>query len=78
MANPMSSRYRLKTINIYEEWRPMGCGRWQEYRVCCYSDGSASSVTLRGPISEAEYFKLKLAGKERVNPLEGWTFTEEG
>lgn len=62
MSNPMSG-HRLKSINIYEEWRPMGCGRWSQYRVHCYTDGSAASRHIDGPITEEEYFKRILAGK---------------
>jgi len=57
------SGHRLQTINIFEEWRKLHNGTWQEFRIRHYTDGSATQQTLNKPISEQEYFQRKLAGK---------------
>ncbi len=58
--NPMSG-HREKTINIYEEWRQLHDGTWQEFRIREYTDGSATQQTLNKPINEKEYFKRILS-----------------
>ena len=59
--NPMSG-HREKTISVFEEWRQLHNGTWQEFRIRHYTDGSTTQQTLDKPISEKEYFQQKLAG----------------
>jgi len=61
MTNPMSG-HKLNTIDVFEEWRQLHDGTWQEYRISHYTDGGSTRQTLNNPISEKEYFKRKLGG----------------
>lgn len=56
------SGHREKTINVFEVWRQLHDGTWQEFRIRDYTDGSTTQQTLDKPISEKEYFQRKLAG----------------
>lgn len=56
------SGHRLHTIDVFEEWRQLHNGMWQEFRIRHYTDGGSTRQTLNNPISEKEYFKRKLGG----------------
>lgn len=56
------SGHREKTINVFEEWRKLHDGTWQEFRIRHYTDGSGTQHPLNTPITEKEYFKRKLGG----------------
>ncbi len=61
--NPMTNfNLTLRCINSYEEWRIEPNGTWRKYGIRQFTDGSATARTLSNPITEQEYFKLKLGG----------------
>ena len=61
MGHNTMSGHREKTTNVFEEWRQLHDGTWQEFRIRHYTDGSSTQQTLSNPISEKEYFKRKLS-----------------